>query len=406
MASCPGVKSVSVNLANERAHIERLGQVDPVSRCSLLSSKAGYSASVCARSRGRRGPITCPPPCTGALGAELRDRVGGAAGGADAAAAVRRALDAAGLAAVAAGHAGAVLARRALLPRRLEGAAARRRQHGPAGGARHQRRPTACASTGCWRAAGHGGMPHLYFEASARGDHAGAARQVAGGARQAPDHRARSARCEALRPEHAHGAARRRRAGRAAGASCASATCVVVRPGERVPADGRVLEGRSHVDESLLTGESLPVAKQPGDRVTGGAVNGEGLLLVEAHRGRRRDHAGAHRPPGRGRAGGARRRSSAWSTGQRGVRAGGARASRCSRCSAGGWPARRLEAGAAQRGRGAGDRLPLRAGPGHADGDHGRHRRGGAPRHPDQGRARRWRWRTRSTSWRSTRPAR
>ncbi|SDD09374.1 Cu+-exporting ATPase [Massilia sp. PDC64] len=57
---------------------------------------------------------------------------------------------------------------------------------------------------------------------------------------------------------------------------------MVVRPGERVPADGRVVEGSSHLDESLLTGESLPVARGAGDRVTGGAVNGEGLLLVEA----------------------------------------------------------------------------------------------------------------------------
>jgi Cu+-exporting ATPase len=57
---------------------------------------------------------------------------------------------------------------------------------------------------------------------------------------------------------------------------------LVVRPGERVPADGKVIEGSSHVDESLLTGESLPVAKQAGDRVTGGAVNADGLLLVEA----------------------------------------------------------------------------------------------------------------------------
>jgi Cu+-exporting ATPase len=55
---------------------------------------------------------------------------------------------------------------------------------------------------------------------------------------------------------------------------------VVVRPGERLPTDGVVIEGRSHLDESLLTGESLPVAREPGDRVPGGAINGEGLLVV------------------------------------------------------------------------------------------------------------------------------
>jgi Cu+-exporting ATPase len=57
---------------------------------------------------------------------------------------------------------------------------------------------------------------------------------------------------------------------------------MVVRPGERVPADGMVVEGSSHLDESLLTGESLPVSKQPGERATGGAVNADGLLLVRA----------------------------------------------------------------------------------------------------------------------------
>lgn len=56
---------------------------------------------------------------------------------------------------------------------------------------------------------------------------------------------------------------------------------VHVRPGGRFPADGVVREGHSAVNESLLTGESLPVEKGPGDRVIAGAVNGEGLLTVE-----------------------------------------------------------------------------------------------------------------------------
>jgi len=54
----------------------------------------------------------------------------------------------------------------------------------------------------------------------------------------------------------------------------------IVKPGERIPVDGRVIDGDSHVDEALITGESLPVAKRTGDTVTGGAVNGEGLLIV------------------------------------------------------------------------------------------------------------------------------
>ena len=63
-------------------------------------------------------------------------------------------------------------------------------------------------------------------------------------------------------------------------AELAPGDTVLVRPGETVPADGEVLEGRSSVDESLLTGESLPVAKQPGARVVGGAINVESPLIV------------------------------------------------------------------------------------------------------------------------------
>jgi len=57
---------------------------------------------------------------------------------------------------------------------------------------------------------------------------------------------------------------------------------LVVRPGARLPADGVVVEGEGDVDESLLTGESVPVPKGPGARVTGGAVNGDALLVVRA----------------------------------------------------------------------------------------------------------------------------
>jgi len=53
-----------------------------------------------------------------------------------------------------------------------------------------------------------------------------------------------------------------------------------VRPGERVPADGVLTEGQSQVDESMLTGEPLPVPKGPGDVLTGGSINGEGLLML------------------------------------------------------------------------------------------------------------------------------
>ena len=55
---------------------------------------------------------------------------------------------------------------------------------------------------------------------------------------------------------------------------------VVIRPGERVPVDGEVIEGESQIDESMLTGESLPVDKQPGDAVTGGAINAHGVLVA------------------------------------------------------------------------------------------------------------------------------
>ena len=123
------------------------------------------------------------------------------------------------------------------------------------------------------------GMPHLYFEASAavvtlvllgKWLEARAKRQTADAIRA----------LNALRPT----TARVRRAdGSEADVPVAQVRLgdlVVVRPGDRIAVDGDVMEGRSHVDESLITGESLPVAKDVGARVTGGAINAEGLLLV------------------------------------------------------------------------------------------------------------------------------
>jgi Cu+-exporting ATPase len=56
---------------------------------------------------------------------------------------------------------------------------------------------------------------------------------------------------------------------------------LVVRPGERIPVDGELREGQTQVDESMLTGEPLPVAKEPGGLLTGGSINGEGRIVLE-----------------------------------------------------------------------------------------------------------------------------
>ena len=62
---------------------------------------------------------------------------------------------------------------------------------------------------------------------------------------------------------------------------------LLVKPGERVPADASVIEGQTSANESMLTGESKPVAKKEGDTVIGGAINGEGAIVIEVR------HAGA-----------------------------------------------------------------------------------------------------------------
>ena len=129
-----------------------------------------------------------------------------------------------------------------------------------------------------WLKAGAAPMPHLYFEASAvvitlvmlgKWLEARAKRQTTQALRA----------LQALRPE----TARLRRDGIEVEVPLDQVRVgdeVLVRPGERVPVDGLVIDGASEVDESLITGESLPVPRHAGDRVTGGAVNGEGLLVL------------------------------------------------------------------------------------------------------------------------------
>ncbi|MCO8165294.1 heavy metal translocating P-type ATPase [Pseudomonas sp. 21LCFQ010] len=131
-----------------------------------------------------------------------------------------------------------------------------------------------------WIMAAPDHAPHLYFEASAMvialvllGKHleSRAKRQTASALRA----------LEALRPERAwqviDGQERE-----VAISALRVDDKVLVRPGERFPVDGQVIEGQSHADEALISGESLPVPKHPGDQVVGGAINGEGRLLVRA----------------------------------------------------------------------------------------------------------------------------
>src|SRR5690606_880143 len=57
-----------------------------------------------------------------------------------------------------------------------------------------------------------------------------------------------------------------------------------VKPGEKIPVDGKLVEGNSHIDESMITGEPLPVDKQVGDKVSAGTINGNRSFLMRAQR--------------------------------------------------------------------------------------------------------------------------
>lgn len=273
LAKVPGVKSVSVNLANERAHLELLGQIDPQTLIGAVT-KAGYNASV----------WEVEHPQTDTQQQRLHRE--------------RWALIMA-----------IVLAAPLVLPMLLQpfgvhwmlpawvqfalatpvqfifGArfyvAAWKAVRAGAGNMDLLVALGTSAGYGLslyeWATAA-GRMPHLYFEASAvvialvllgKYLESRAKRQTASAIRA----------LEALRPERAIQVIDGREQDVAISALRLN-DLVMVKPGERFPVDGEVVEGQSHADEALISGESLPVPKQPGDKVTGGAINGEGRLLV------------------------------------------------------------------------------------------------------------------------------
>lgn len=130
-----------------------------------------------------------------------------------------------------------------------------------------------------WLAAPAGTMPHLYFEASAvvitlilLG------KWLEGRAKRRTTAALRA--LQSLRPEQAT-VLRDGQPVVVPVARVVPGDRVLVRAGERIPVDGVVLDGRSEVDESMLTGEPLPVDKEAGAAVTGGSVNGNGMLHIE-----------------------------------------------------------------------------------------------------------------------------
>ena len=254
----PGVRR-RVNLATETAEVALAG-ADRSAALMPRSSKAGYDAARIAQTARRQRPAAAP---AGLVAGRCSAALLAAAGAAHA----RRCCSAP------TGCCPAGCSSR--WPRRCSSGWARA-STAPAG---RRCAPAAATWTCWWRSApapayglalylllAHGRPRHgpPVLRGVGGGDHAGAARQMAGGARQAPDHRGDPRAGGAAARTRAR-AARRRETARCRSAQVRVGDLVVVRPGERVPVDGAVVEGRSHVDESLMTGESLPVAKHAGD---------------------------------------------------------------------------------------------------------------------------------------------
>jgi Cu+-exporting ATPase len=130
-----------------------------------------------------------------------------------------------------------------------------------------------------WLSAAPGTMPHLYFEGSAvvvtlvllgKFLEARAKRQTTTAIRA----------LHALRPDVAHLIGLDGEVDVPV-AEVLVGDRIVVKPGERFPVDGALREGQTQVDESMLTGEPLPVPREPGDKLTGGSINGEGRVVLQ-----------------------------------------------------------------------------------------------------------------------------
>ncbi|MXN87395.1 heavy metal translocating P-type ATPase, partial [Burkholderia sp. 4812] len=291
LANVPGVAHASVNLATERASVHGNAALDPAALIAAVTA-AGYRASpVAAAAAGASGAATIAAPAGTTPSADDRKR--------------REAIRDRNLVIAAAVLSAPLMAPMfaapfgvdAMLPGWLQLVLASIVQFGF--GARFYRAAwhaikartgnmdllvalgtSAAYGLSLWmllRDPAHPG--HLYFEASAviitlvrfgKWLEARAKRQTTDAIRA----------LNALRPDRArvveHGVERD-----VPLAQVRVGTRVGIRPGERVPVDGRIVSGRSHVDESLITGESLPVAKDDGDPVTAGSINGEGALVVE-----------------------------------------------------------------------------------------------------------------------------
>lgn len=131
-----------------------------------------------------------------------------------------------------------------------------------------------------WSIAGQGVMPHLYFESSS----AVITLVLLG---KYLEHKAKRRTTDALRaleslkPVEAT-VKRQGEWQKVTASSVLSGETVKVIPGERVAVDGEILQGQSHLDEALISGESLPVSKKVGDKVTGGSLNLDGMLEISA----------------------------------------------------------------------------------------------------------------------------